>query len=79
MSLTELRAVRHKWWSFDHHLTGTLSSVELKSLLFAMGGVEYTAEEVRIALLELDPDDLKLVEFASFIRWWGLPPPQLQQ
>ena len=39
--------------------------------------MEYTAEEVRIALLELDPDDLKIVEFASFISWWGLPPHQV--
>ena len=77
--MTELRAVRHQWWSLDHHLTGTLTSSDLKSLLFAMGGVEYTAEEVRIALLELDPDDLKIVEFASFIRWWGLPLQQVHQ
>jgi len=37
----------------------------------------YTAEDVRVALLELDPDGTGLVDFAAFVRWWCAPAPLL--
>lgn len=34
-------------------------------------GEEYSADELKIIVSGLDPEDTGLVEFAQFIAWWG--------
>jgi hypothetical protein len=35
-----------------------------------MGG-EYFPDEIHLILSEVDPDELGIVEFSSFIEWWS--------
>ena len=91
-SLAEVRALRARFWRLDARLSGCIRSTDLAPLLLSLthdpsaapapaspvvGDGYYTAEDVRVALLELDPDGTGLVDFASFVRWWCAPAPLL--
>ena len=56
--------------------TATSAAAAAASVVVVSDGY-YTAEDVRVALLELDPDGTGLVDFAPFVRWWCAPAPLL--
>ena len=62
--------------SLTHDPSASSSSSALSVAMVVSDGY-YTAEDVRVALLELDPDGTGLVDFAAFVRWWCAPAPLL--
>ena len=66
----ELASIRNRFEKYDDHLSGDISSNMLGYLLQDMGEY-YSPEEVQTLLITyLDIDQLGVVEFPEFIRWW---------
>jgi len=61
----------------DPSATASSSSTAAAAAAVVVSDGYYTAEDVRVALLELDPDGTGLVDFAAFVRWWCAPAPLL--
>jgi hypothetical protein len=63
--------------SLTHEPSASSSTAASAVVVVVVSDGYYTAEDVRVALLELDPDGTGLVDFAAFVRWWCAPAPLL--
>lgn len=65
----ELNAIRHAFSMYDVHFTNEMNSNDLYFFLQDLGE-EYNPIEIKLILLQLDADNLGLIEFTEFIKWW---------
>eukprot|EP01038_Epipyxis_sp_PR26KG_P012703 gene12703-17035_t len=69
MSVKELDAVRFGFAQYDYELTGEIMASDLRYLLQDMGE-DYSNDEIKLILEDIDGDHVNRVDFSDFIRWW---------